>query len=71
MQAEKNASANDRQRLLTAKDLCGYLGGWGEARAVQWAKEHGAARRIGRRVFFDRVALDSAIDRLTEKGSEV
>lgn len=54
------------KRLLNAKELCIYVG-LGKSKAVEWAKAVGASRHMGRRVFFDRVALDKALDGMTDK----
>ena len=34
----------------------------GKSRGVEWAKGIGAAKRIGRRVLFDRYIVDKAIE---------
>lgn len=52
------------KRLLNVKELCAYIG-MGHTRAEAWAREHGALKRIGRRVLYDRVAIDKAIDSLS------
>lgn len=54
------------KRLLNVKELCQYVG-LGKNKAVEWAKGIGAARHMGRRVFFDRVVLDKALDGMTDK----
>lgn len=52
------------KRLLNRAELCTYIG-MGHVRAEEWAREHGALKRIGRRVLYDRVAIDKAIDENT------
>ena len=52
------------KRLLNVKELCAYIG-MGHTRAEAWAGEHGALKRIGRSVLYDRVAIDKAIDENT------
>lgn len=56
-------NAFNGKRLLDIKELCTYCG-IGTCTAREWGKEIGAERRIGRRVLYDRVAVDAAIDRL-------
>lgn len=58
------ANAMYGKRLLNVKELCTYIG-MGHTRAEAWAREHGALKRIGRRVLYDRVAIDKAIDENT------
>ena len=52
-------------RMMDTQALQGYLS-MGYNRAVQFGKEAGAARYIGRRLLFDRKILDEALDRLTD-----
>lgn len=52
------------KRLLNRAELCTYIG-MGHVRAEEWARKHGALKRIGRRVLYDRVAIDKAIDENT------
>lgn len=58
------ANAMYGKRLLNVKELCAYIG-MGHTRAEAWARKHGALKRIGRRVLYDRVAIDKAIDENT------
>lgn len=51
------------KRLLGIKEFCEYCG-IGTCTAREWGKEIGAERRIGRRVLYDRMAIDAEIDRL-------
>lgn len=51
------------KRLLGIKDFCEYCG-IGTSTAREWGKEIGAERRIGRRVLYDKTAIDAEIDRL-------
>lgn len=53
------------KRLLNTKELCNYIG-MGESRGVEWAKGIGAAKRIGRRLLFDRYIIDKALDENNE-----
>lgn len=56
-------NAFNGKRLLDIKELCTYCG-IGTCTARDWGRDIGAERRIGRRVLYDRVAVDAAIDRL-------
>ncbi len=58
------ANAMYAKRLLSVKGLCAYIG-MGQTKAEAWAREHGALIRIGRRVLYDRVVIDKAIDENT------
>lgn len=50
-------------RMLDTQALQGYLN-MGYNRAVQFGKEAGAARYIGRRLLFDKKIIDQALDSL-------
>jgi hypothetical protein len=52
------------KRLLNKSEFCNYIG-LGHTKAEKWAIEHGVVRHIGRRVLYDRVAVDKAIDENT------
>lgn len=49
------------KRLLDVVELCNYLG-IGRNRAKEFARSIGADRHYGRRVVYDRVIIDRAID---------
>ena len=51
------------KRLLDVKELGKYCG-IGICTAREWGRDIGAERRIGRRVLYDRVAVDKEIDRM-------
>ena len=51
------------KRLLDVKELAAYCS-IGICTAREWGREIGAERRIGRRVLYDRVAVDKEIDRM-------
>lgn len=53
------------KRLLSKSELCNYIG-LGHTKAEKWAIEHGVVRHIGRRVLYDRMAVDKAIDELAD-----
>ena len=56
------------KRLLDVKELGAYCG-IGVCTARKWGREIGAERRIGRRVLYDRVAVDKEIDRMGREKS--
>ena len=56
-------NAFNGKRLLDVRELCTYCG-IGTCTAREWGKEIGAERRIGRRVLYDRMAIDAEIDRM-------
>jgi hypothetical protein len=51
----------EEKRLLNIKEVCIYTG-IGETNARLWMDEIGAVRRFGRRVLFDKKAIDKALD---------
>ena len=61
-----NRNFSGNQRLLTAEDLCAYLGR-GKNSARRWADEIGATRKFGKAVRFDRVVIDRTLDEMGEK----
>ena len=54
------------KRLFTMKELMEYTG-LGESKAREWAREIGAARKIGRRTVYDRAIIDKSIDELARQ----
>lgn len=58
--------AYEGKRLLNMQEVCNYTG-LGPTKMRTWAKEIGAMKHIGRRVLFDRVAIDKAIEQDAEK----
>lgn len=52
-------------RMLDVSGLCIYLN-MGRNRAVEFARDIGAEKRIGRRCLYDKRTLDRALDELTE-----
>lgn len=67
MKARETSADYQSKRLLSANEIAEYTG-LGRNTARKFAEEAGAVRKYGRRVLFDRVALDKAIDRM-EKAS--
>ncbi len=57
------------KRLMNVSELCEYIS-MGKSRAVTWGKAIGAEKRIGRRLLFDRVIVDKAIDELHANDSD-
>lgn len=56
-------SPQTETRMLDITGLCVYLG-LGRNKAIQFAKESGALKRIGRRALYDREIIDRALDEL-------
>ena len=54
------------KRPFTMKELMEYTG-LGESKAREWAREIGAARKIGRRTVYDRTIIDKSIDELARQ----
>ncbi len=57
------------KRLLNKSEFCKYIG-MGHTKAEAWAKEIGAVKHIGRRVLYDRVIIDKAIDKIGQASKE-
>ncbi len=53
----------ENKRLISVAELQEYIG-MGKTKAVAWGKAIGADTRLGRRLLFDRVIVDKAIDEL-------
>ncbi len=49
------------KRLLRTQEFCRYVG-LGKTKGIEWAKSIGAVKHIGKRLLFDRVIIDRAID---------
>lgn len=56
----------DGKRLLSADELANYIG-LGRHTARKFAEEVGAVKRYGKRVLFDRVVIDKALDQMSEQ----
>lgn len=54
------------KRLFNIRELMAYTG-LGETKAKGWAREIGAARKIGRRTVYDRAIIDKSIDELARQ----
>ncbi len=60
---EKKESENlVEKRFFNAKELCEYLN-LGRNRGVEFAKNIGAERKIGRRCLYDKVVIDRYFDK--------
>lgn len=57
------ADNNMMKRLLDVKEASAYCG-VSRGMVREWCREIGAERRIGRRVLYDRMAIDAEIDRI-------
>ena len=57
------------KRLFTMKELMEYTG-LGESKAREWAREIGAARKIGRRTVFSRRELTEWVESRTRRPEE-
>ncbi len=55
------------KRLMNIEELCEYVG-MGKSYTFKWAKEHGLARKIGRRTLYDKVLVDELIDGMNKEG---
>lgn len=51
-------------RLLTPEQLSAYLS-LGIASATKFGKECGANRKFGKRIVYDRLTIDKALDRMS------
>ncbi len=51
------------KRLFNANEYLEYVS-MGRTKGMEWAKEIGAMKHIGRRAFFDKVIIDKALDEL-------
>lgn len=58
---ERNTTKGTEARLLSIPDLCTFLS-MGKVRAVEFAKECGAERKIGRRCLYDRAVIEAVLD---------
>ena len=54
------------KRLMNLDEFMHYTS-MNRVRGKEWAKEIGAMKHIGRRVFFDRVIIDRVLDEINEK----
>lgn len=64
MRARNTAMIADK-RLLDVPEMCAYLN-LGRNKGVQFAKEIGAERKIGRRCLYDKSVIDKYLDSLSE-----
>lgn len=55
------------KRLMNIEELCEYVG-MRKSYTFKWAKEHGLARKSGRRTLYDKVLVDELIDGMNKEG---
>lgn len=55
-------SAFSDKRMLSWSEASGYVG-LGRTRTREFCEQIGAVRKIGRRILFDRYAIDRALDK--------
>lgn len=55
------------KRMMNIEELCEYIG-MGKTYTSKWTKEHGLARKIGRRTLYDKVLVDELIDGMNKEG---
>lgn len=58
---ERTKSISTEKRLLGVNELTQYLS-MGKNKSVEYARSIGAERRFGKRVLFDKVVIDKAIN---------
>ncbi len=59
------ATALSDKRLLDAAEVCQYLS-LGRNKGIEFSKEIGAERKIGRRCLYDRAVIDRYLDEQAE-----
>lgn len=65
MRARNMKEGCEGKRMLSAVEAAAYCG-LGRTQTRQLAENAGAVARYGRRVLFDRIKLDAALDAMTE-----
>lgn len=63
MRVRERSGGLSEKRLLDAAEVAEYTG-LGRNTARKFAEEAGALKRYGKRVLFDRIVLDKAIDQM-------
>lgn len=61
MKERKTVTTMGEKRLLDANEVCVYLS-LGRNRGVEFARDIGAERKIGRRSLYDKVIIDRYLD---------
>ncbi len=56
------------KRYFKIAELCEYIG-LGRSKAREWGEEHKVVRRIGKCVFYDKVAIDKILDEMGKDGA--
>lgn len=62
MNKQKVSGTIAEKRLLNIKEVCAYTG-IGQTNARAYMDEIGATRKFGRRVLFDKIVIDEALNR--------
>ena len=65
MQRENVGTQLKEKRLLDANEVCMYLS-LGRNKGIEFAKDIGAERKIGRRCVYDRAHIDKYLDKQSE-----
>lgn len=65
MKERKTVTTMGEKRLLDANEVCVYLS-LGRNRGVEFARDIGAERKIGRRSLYDKVIIDRYLDELAQ-----
>lgn len=63
MRKKETTLGIESRRMISEKEAADYLG-LGRTKTRTFAEECGAVRRYGRRVLYDRAALDHALDQM-------
>lgn len=67
LRVQKGMVLTMTKRLMNIEELCEYVG-MGKSYTFKWAKEHGLARKIGRRTLYVKVLVDELIDGMNKEG---
>ena len=67
LRVQKGMVLTMTKRLMNIEELCEYVG-MGKSYTFKWAKEHGLARKFGRRTLYDKVLVDELIDGMNKEG---
>lgn len=66
MNKEMDNVTNIEKRLLSAAEMCCYIG-MGRNRGIEWAKSIGSERRIFKRCLYDKEVIDRYLDAQAEE----
>ncbi len=62
---ERIVNYEREQRMLDVTGLCAYIS-MGRTKALEFAEQCGAKRKIGKRTLFDKRIIDKALDEMCE-----